>query len=95
MDAHWYYYQAFEETGLATGVLTLPVHKELCPQCFKLHRPAARQKVDQENHGRYDEQQVNECAANIGNEAEQPQNQQHHKNCPQYVFALPIFFFKL
>jgi hypothetical protein len=45
--------------------------------------PAGYQVDDQNNHGDY-EQQVDEAATNVREQANQPQDQQNHQNCPQH-----------
>jgi hypothetical protein len=49
--------------------------------------PASYQVDDQNDHGYY-EQQMDQAAANVRKQANQPQDQQNYQNCPQHDLNL-------
>ena len=52
-----------------------------------LKRTPARDQVNDQDDDRDDEQQVNQGAAEMTDESEQPENQQHNKDSPEHMFS--------
>jgi hypothetical protein len=51
-----------------------------------LQGTSAGDQLDNENHDRDDQKQVNEPAKGVGtNQTEQPENQQNHEDCPKHI----------
>jgi hypothetical protein len=50
-----------------------------------LNRAPSGNQVDYQYNHSHHEQQVDKAAANVRKQANQPQNQQNHDNCPQHV----------
>ena len=59
--------------------------------CRMLDRAPARQQADQQQHECDDENNVNQVPRNAEAETEQPQDQQHHQNCPQHKISSRYF----
>lgn len=51
-------------------------------------RRSAGHKIDHEDDERNDQEQVNQAAGDVEAEAEEPQDQQHSKNCPKHEHRL-------
>lgn len=45
---------------------------------------ATRNQVDNKNYERHQQQEVNQRATNIADEAQEPKHQKNHKDCPQH-----------
>jgi hypothetical protein len=54
------------------------------------HRPAATDEINEQDHQRYHEQQVDKTTKRVTrNHAYQPQDQENHEDCPKhYLFLL-------
>jgi hypothetical protein len=59
------------------------------PAWLRLNRAASGQKVDDQNHKRHEEQQVNKWPDTVA-ESKKPQDQKHYQNRPQH-FRLLLF----
>jgi len=46
------------------------------------------EQVDYQHYSRDHQQQVNQRATDMADQAQQPQNQQDHKNCPEHSALL-------
>ena len=57
---------------------------QMCRRKFLLlDRASSSQEVDDQHDERHDEQQVNQAAADMGQKAEEPEDDQDHEQCPQ------------
>jgi hypothetical protein len=54
----------------------------------RLERASARDQINDQNHDRYDEQQVDELAAKMADKAKEPENQQNNKDSPEHKVFL-------
>jgi hypothetical protein len=46
--------------------------------------PSPAHQVNDQDHQRYDQKQVNQAAGHVETEAEKPQNQKQNKDCPKH-----------
>jgi hypothetical protein len=58
------------------------------PRSEWLDRPAAGYKVDDQNYHRDNQEQVNQAATNVPNQAQQPKHQQNHYYRPKHDRSL-------
>src|SRR2546423_5004890 len=59
----------------------------------RLERTSARNQVHNQDDDGDDEQQMNERAAEVSDEPEQPQNQEHNKDSPEHMFSFELVYF--
>jgi hypothetical protein len=52
--------------------------------------PSSRHKVENQNDQRHHQQKVNQTTGYVEAEAQQPQNENDHKNCPEHRHLLAI-----
>jgi hypothetical protein len=57
---------------------------------FSGYAPAAHQVDDQHDQGN-NQQKVNQASGDVQAEAEKPENQEHHENCPKHCYLLRSF----
>jgi hypothetical protein len=50
----------------------------------RLERATAREKLNQANDDRYHQQEVDEPAANVDDNAQKPKNDEHDGDCPEH-----------
>ena len=53
------------------------------------------EQVDYQHYSRDHQQQVNQRATDMADQAQQPQNQQDHKNCPEHDTLLALLGFQI
>jgi hypothetical protein len=58
----------------------------------RLERPSTRDQINDQNHHGYDQDQVDELAAEMADEAEEPENQQNNKDSPEHKVSFGLSF---
>ncbi len=53
--------------------------------------PSSGQQVEDQDNHRYHQQEVNQAAGNMKAEAQEPQNQNDDKNCPEHRYPFPAW----
>jgi hypothetical protein len=58
-----------------------------------LERTPSRDQVHNQNDDRDDEQEMDQRATEVTDEAEKPENQKHNKNSPEHMFSFGLVYF--
>lgn len=58
-----------------------------------LERATAGDQIYDQDDDRDDEQKVNQRAAEMTDESEEPENQQHNKDSPEHMFSFELVYF--